>query len=91
MAYPNLSADNDPDSFTVELTEKNPQMDQGPQIGFEGTDDKDPAPNNGEQRKLIASDNDLSQPRGRLNTAQRVSDGYKRVCVHKVRNCMQCS
>jgi len=74
MAYPNLSSDNDPGTFTVELTEKNPQMDQSPQIGFEGTDDKDSAPTNGEQRKLLTSDTDLSQPRGRLNTVQRVSN-----------------
>jgi len=71
MAYPNLSSDNDPGTFTVELTEKNPQMDQPPQIGF---DDKDSAPTNGEQRKLLTSDTDLSQPRGKLNTVQRVSD-----------------
>jgi len=74
MAYPNLSSDNEPEAFTVELLEKNPQMDQTPQIGFEGTDDKDSVPTNGEQRKLLTSDTDLSQHRGRLNTVQRVSD-----------------
>ena len=72
MAYPNLSSDNDPGAFTVELTEKNPQMDQAPQIGFEGTDDKDSAPTNGEQRKLLTSDTDLSKHHGPLTTAERV-------------------
>ena len=71
MAYPNLSSDNEPGAFTVELTEKNPPMDQGAQIGFDGLDDKYPtAPN--EQRQLLTSDTDLAK-RPRLNTAQRVS------------------
>lgn len=70
MAYPNLSSDNDPGAFTVELTEKQTPMDQGAQIGFDGLDDRDQsAPN--EQRQLLTSDTNLARPR--LNTAQRVS------------------
>lgn len=76
MAYPNLSADNETGAFTVELTEKNPPMDQGPQVGFDGLDDKDPnAPN--EQRQLLTSDTDLSRRRPRLNTAEKVSFVYE--------------
>ena len=67
MAYPNLSADDETGAaFTVELTEKNPPVDQGPQVGFEGMEDK-------EQRKLLTSNPDVSR-RPRLNTAERV--GY---------------
>ena len=73
MAYPNLSSENDPGAaFTVELTEKNQPINRGPQVGFEGMDDKETsAPHNGEQRKLLTSDPDIRRPR--LNTAQRVS------------------
>ena len=71
MAYPNLSSENEPGAFTVELTEKNQPINQGPQVGFEGMEDKD-APH-GEQRKLITtSDTNLTR-RPRLNTAERVS------------------
>lgn len=77
MAYPNLASDNEPGAaFTVELTEKNQPMDQGPQVGFEGLDDKDPnAQRTSEQRQLLTSDSDLAR-RPRLDTAQRVSCMY---------------
>jgi len=69
MAYPNISTDDEANNaFTVELTEKNQPMDQGPQVGFEGLEDKDLGQ---EQRKLLTSDPDIAR-RPRLNTAQRV-------------------
>ena len=71
MAYPNLSSENDPGAFTVELTEKNQPINQGPQVGFEGMEDKEASvPHNGEQRQLLTSDPDIRRPR--LNTGQRV-------------------
>ena len=71
MAYPNLSSENDPGAFTVELTEKNQPINQGPQVGFDGMDDKDTSASHiGEQRQLLTSDPDISRPR--LNTGQRV-------------------
>ena len=71
MAYPNLSSENDPGAFTVELTEKNQPINQGPQVGFGGMEDKEASvPLNGEQRQLLTSDPDIRRPR--LNTGQRV-------------------
>lgn len=73
MAYPNLSSENDPGAFTVELAEKKQPINQGPQVGFEGMDDKESSvPHNNEQRQLLSSDPDVSR-RPRLNTGQRVS------------------